>query len=225
MSCCAVGIAGRRAGRRAPRFGDVGAGLYRLMGSPSIALGECVASPCADLEKSQRPATKNGDRPRRLPPRARPLRHRCHHRHHLRRRRPADRAHRQRVHVGLARPAADPGLRRPQVAELPGAARPRAGSRSTSWATTRSTCRAASPTTSAGEVRGRRRTASSALGLPLLDGRPGPARVHHRARLPWRRPHDLRRPGRGRARVRRRASRCSTTAGSISDWRRLLTGA
>ena len=123
---------------------------------------------------------RTGDRPRRLSPCSRSLRVRSHHRHHLRRRRAPDRPHRQRVLLGLARSAADPRLRRSQVAELSRACASAGASRSTSWPGAGGRSRAASPP--------RASTSSTAsphrigdLGVPLIDGALAQLECRHRA--------------------------------------------
>ena len=128
--------------RRHPRRHELGGGVDRVLGhhpvggvlTAAIATrpGAGTATACSArrrVEQRQRRRQiakiasdllqRSGARPRRIPARARPLRHRRHHRHHLGRRGAPDRSHRQRDQLRVARPSARPRLRLPQVAELP----------------------------------------------------------------------------------------------------------
>src|SRR5215468_3952106 len=61
---------------------------------------------------------KAGDFRRRFPPNPEPFRLRCHRHHDLRPGRPPDGADGERLHLGVARSPAHPGVRRQQGAEL-----------------------------------------------------------------------------------------------------------
>ena len=85
-----------------------------------------------------------------------------------------------------------------------------AGSRSMCSPRTRSPWPDASPPRASPVSRSSRasRTIEARSACPSSTS-PGRVRMHHRPRLPWRRSHDLRRPGRGPRRARRRRPRAA----------------
>ena len=192
-------------------------GVGARIGAPRAPRREALAVrriPWRSLKNPAVTATTIGARARRLSTRSRSFRHRCHHRHDVRRRRPADRAHRERVHLGVAHPPlilvcvdhksqSYPALRTAGRFAVNFLARGPGGASRASFV----------HHAPAGQVR-RRSPPHGAARRYRCDGRPGPARVRDGDAYTRRRSHDLRGPGRAGERTaeRRRAPRSTSAA-------------